>query len=159
MDTETLRKTVADLCRPVVKRAGFDLILVEWGTRQGRAVLRLYVDRLDPQDGNGVTLDDCVSISRQVSAVLDVEDVIQSAYSLEVSSPGIDRPLTRPEHFRRFMGQRAKLRLKKRDGIDRRRYSGTICEVDDQSVTLEVDGTRHTFPLDQVDRANLVGER
>lgn len=159
MDTESLRKTVANLCRPVLTGAGFDLILVEWGTRQGRAVLRLYVDRLDPLEESGVTLDDCVSISRQVSAVLDVEDPIQAAYSLEVSSPGIDRPLTRPEHFRRFMGQRARLRLKKLEGIDRRRFNGTICEVDDHSVTLEVEGQRRSFSLDQVDRANLVGER
>ena len=107
-----------------------------------------------------MSLDDCERVSRELSAVLDVADVIPQAYSLEVSSPGLDRPLRTVEHFRRFRGEKAKVRLIA--GVDgRRNFSGTIVAVPEESpprIVMEVDGTEYTLPLDDLDRANLVYE-
>lgn len=139
-----------------VEGAGYELVEVEWKREPGGWVVRLYVDRPE----GGFSLDDCERISRELSAVLDVADVIPQAYSLEVSSPGLDRPLRTVDHFRRFRGEKAKVRLIA--GVDgRRNFSGTIVGVPDDApsrVVMEVDGKEYTLPLDDLDRANLVYE-
>jgi ribosome maturation factor RimP len=139
-----------------VEGAGYELVEVEWKREPGGWVVRLFVDRPE----GGFSLDDCERISRELSAVLDVADVIPQAYSLEVSSPGLDRPLRTVDHFRRFRGEKAKVRLIA--GVDgRRNFSGTIVGVLDDApsrVVMEVDGKEYTLPLDDLDRANLVYE-
>ncbi len=138
------------LLTPAVTALGYELVGVEH-LRQGKhSVLRVYID-----SDSGVTVDDCARASHQISGVLDVEDPIRGEYSLEVSSPGVDRPLFTLEHFRRFQGRQVRLLLgTPRDG--RRRISGRLAGVDDRQVVIETDGERLLFTLAEIDRARLV---
>lgn len=105
----------------------------------------------------GITVDDCSAVSRQLSGVLDVEDPIAGQYVLEVSSPGLDRPLFTLDHYRRFRGQRVRLRLAaKLEG--RRKLEGRILDVEQDAVLLGVDGETFTIPLDVVESARLVAQ-
>lgn len=136
---------------PPVESAGYEVVDVQWKHEQVGWVLRVFVDA-----PGGITHDDCERVSREISAVLDVHDTIPHAYNLEVSSPGLDRPLVTLEHFRRFIGKKAKVRLKL--GVDgRRNYAGTIVGVDGdaRTFTIEVDGKEHVLPHGDLERANL----
>jgi ribosome maturation factor RimP len=140
-----------EIVAPPIEGAGYEVVDVQWKHEPGGWVLRVFVDK-----PGGITHTDCERVSRELSAVLDVHDVIPHAYNLEVSSPGLERPLRTASHFRRFVGKRARVRL--RQGVDgRRNYSGVIAGVDAEgrTVTLEVDGREHALPLDDLDRANL----
>jgi ribosome maturation factor RimP len=109
----------------------------------------------EPKDGRHMSLEDCTKISRAISAVLDVEDPIEGAYSLEVSSPGIDRPLTRPKDYERFAGFEAKLET--RAPIDgRKRFKGRLRGLEAGQVKIEVDGATLALPLEEIDKAKLV---
>ena len=115
-------------------------------------VLRIYIDRPE-----GVTLDDCQKVSQQLSAVLDVEDPIPGAYTLEVSSPGLDRPLRKPADFRQRLGQRVRIELLlPLNG--RRRFTGTLRGVETDEVLIEVDATLVRLPFAQIGKARLVPE-
>ena len=141
-----------NLLGPTVRDLGYELLGVEYLPQGRHSVLRLYIDRPE-----GITIDDCECVSREVSAVLDVEDPIRGEYHLEVSSPGTDRPLFRPEHYRRFRGQRCKLRLS--EPVEgRRNYRGVIQDANDEYVSLEVDGETVSLPFGLVEKANLVPE-
>jgi ribosome maturation factor RimP len=139
------------LVRGTVEPMGYEALGVEHLSRgRGHALLRVYIDHAD-----GITLDDCEAVSRQLSAVLDVEDPIPDQYDLEVSSPGLDRPLFTAEQMARYTGSRARVRLAvKRDG--RRRFDGVIAGVGDDNLRLEVDGEDIELPLDMIDSARLV---
>ena len=144
---------VRALLDPIVERDGYELVEVEW-LREGPGwVLRLYVDR-----PGGVTIDHCQDVSRTVETVLDVEDFIEPAYSLEVSSPGVERPLRKPEHFRQFAGERAQ--VKSFGPVDaghgpRKAWTGVLRGFQDGAVEIEVDGALHRIPLDRVAKAHL----
>ena len=140
------------ICRAVVEPLGFDLILVEWTTDRGRRILRLYIDHEDA----GVTLDDCAHVSRHLSRVLDVEDIISHAYSLEVSTPGLDRPLAREKDFARFVGNEARVRLRNPLPSGRKRVRGILRRAADGIVEMDIDGERISFALSDVAKANLV---
>lgn len=130
-------------------RLGFDLVAVEWvGGGRGQ-ILRLSID-----GENGVNADDCALVSETVSPVLDAEDPIEQAYNLEVSSPGIDRPVQRLADFDRFVGLRIKIRLV--EGHPRRRFTGALAGRDGEEILVTVDGTDHRILIDTIDRANLV---
>jgi ribosome maturation factor RimP len=139
-----------------VEGSGYELVEVEWKREPGGWVCRLFVDK----PGDKMSLDDCERVSRELSAVLDVADVIPQAYNLEVSSPGLDRPLRTIDHFRRYVGEKAKVRLIA--GVEgRRNFNGTIVSVLEDAparVVMAVDGKEYTLPLDDLDRANLVYE-
>ena len=126
----------------------------------GGSLLRVYIDRPGAPagaevDGEGVTVDDCEAVSREVSAQLDVEDPISGNYTLEVSSPGLDRPLFAPAHFERFRGQLVKIGLKlPQEG--RRRLQGRILGVQGDGVRVDVDGNEFEVAFGNVDRARLV---
>lgn len=158
--TAPLLQTLRATCSPPIEGVGYELVELEWKREQGAGwVLRVFIDRKDAGPGApGISHEDCTVVSRELSAVLDVADVLPAAYSLEVSSPGIERPLRTPEHFRRFVGKRAKVRLV--HGVDgRRNFSGRIVDVPDPShLVIEVDDASFTLPLDDLDRANLVFE-
>lgn len=132
---------------------GYELVGVEClPSGKGGALLRIYIDQQ-----KGITLDDCAAVSHQVSGLLDVEDPIQGAYKLEVSSPGLDRPLFHKRDFDRFSGRRVKLSLfRKQDG--RRRFDGVLEGTGDDTVLLDIEGEKFEFPLDQVENARLVPE-
>ena len=113
-------------------------------------VLRVYIDKV-----GGVNLDDCERASRQISALLDVADPIPRRYQLEVSSPGIERPLFHEAHYQRFIGRKVKIRLKAPIG-DRRHYAGVITAVENGEVIVNVEGQHIRLVIAAIDKANLV---
>lgn len=143
---------VTELLEPVVTAMGYELVGVEYLAQGRHSLLRLYID-----SENGVTLDDCERVSHQSSGVLDVEDPIAGVYNLEVSSPGLDRPLMKLEHFQRFVGHKIKL-VAQAPINGQRRFTGLLSAVRDQDVVLEVDGIEVVIPFDAVDKANIIPE-
>jgi len=139
------------LIRPGVNALGFELVTVEMTGRGAGTVLRVYIDSPD-----GITVDDCADVSEQVSAVLDVEDPIAGAYTLEVSSPGLDRPLVRPEHFVRVVGEKVRITLREAREDNRRRLSGQLLAADETGVELDVDGESHRVAYAEIAKARLV---
>jgi ribosome maturation factor RimP len=113
-------------------------------------LVRVFIDKPE-----GIDLDDCEKVSRAVSALLDVEDPVPGNYNLEVSSPGLDRKLTKVEHFQRFEGEIVKVQM--RFPIEgRRRFRGTLVSSDDENIVVDVDGESHSLPLKTIDTARLV---
>jgi len=144
-----LRERLIALIEPLLERLGYELVQLDYSAGRAHALVRVFVDRPD-----GVTLDDCARISRELSALLDVEDPIPSAYTLEVSSPGFDRVLRTQAHFGRFVGSRVFVELKEpRDG--RRRYTGKLLTVDEAGIALEVDRERVRMAFDEIGKARL----
>ena len=138
---------VKNLIEPTVNALGVQLWGVEHVSQGKFSLLRIYIDREE-----GVTIDDCEKVSRQVSALLDVEDPIAGEYTLEVSSPGIDRPLFTLEQFRQYVGEVVSIRT--RGPIEgRRKFKGKITEVADEEVIVEVDGTTYRLPHVEIDKA------
>jgi ribosome maturation factor RimP len=149
-------KQLSAICEPVVAGQGYELVDLEWKHELGAWVLRLFIDKA----GAGVGLDDCASVSRELSAVLDVADALPVAYSLEVSSPGLNRPLRKESDFQRFVGQKAKIRTKRPIGPEatRRNFAGTLVQVGDGKVRIDVGDQVCEVPVDEVEKANLVYE-
>jgi ribosome maturation factor RimP len=144
-----LRERLIALIEPLLAQLGYELIELEYGPGHGGGMLRIFID----QPG-GVGLDDCERASREVSALLDVEDPIPSAYALEVSSPGDDRVLRTRAHFERFVGSRVLIELTvPRAG--RRRYTGELRAVTEAGVTLEVDRQMVDVPFGEIGKARL----
>ena len=150
------------LAEPYVRDAGFDLIEVQYGREPSGWVVRLFIDSpagagagTSTTQATKVGLDDCERVSRDVSAALDVADLIPHAYQLEVSSPGLDRPLRRERDFARFVGESARIRLN--DGVEgRRNFLGTLQAAKDGRVEIACDGRSYTLPIDDIQKANLV---
>lgn len=131
--TGMLRERLIALVEPVLERQGYELVDLELAAGRAHAVLRLFID-----GPAGVGLEDCAAASREVSALLDVEDPMPNAYTLEVSSPGFDRVLRTRAHFGRFVGERVHVELKE-PRAGRRRYTGKLLSVDDSGIALEVE--------------------
>lgn len=148
MHPTEVRRHIRALLEPTIRRLGFDLVAVDWLTAGG-AILRLYIDH-----PRGVGADECARVSREVDPILDQDDFSSGRYRLEVSSPGIERPLERLDDFRRFAGYQVRVRLV--EGFDRRRYSGKLIGVDGEDLVLFVDGAEHRVPFAGLERANLV---
>ena len=144
-----------ELLEPVVNALGYELVLLEYSPQSRSGMLRLYIDLLDADDEQGIGLEDCERVSREVAALLDVEDPIPQAYQLEVSSPGSDRPLAKPAHFERFMGQQAKVQLAvPRAG--RKRFAGQIVAVTPDAVSLQTELGIVDLEFSAIERARLV---
>jgi ribosome maturation factor RimP len=151
--SESVADQARRLLEPVITREDFELVEVEWGREGSSWVLRLFVDR-----PGGVTIEHCQELSRTLEPILDVEDFIEPAYALEVSSPGLDRPLRKPADFERFAGQRA--HVKTYGPIDtpagpRKNWSGTLKGFKDGAVEIEVDGAVYRVPHDRIAKAHL----
>lgn len=133
-----------------VRAMGFELVDAELAGSRQHQTLRVYID-----SPHGVTVDDCADVSRQLSAILDVEDPFPGSYTLEVSSPGLDRPLVEPEHFRRYRGETVKVRLSAPvDG--RKNFTGRLAEVGADGIVVEIDNERFALPFGAIERARLV---
>ncbi len=154
--TEQIEK----LIQPLLEDLGCELVDLEYQREQRGWVLRFFLDKV-----GGINLDDCAMASREISSLLDVENVITTAYSLEVSSPGIERPLKKPEDFKRFSGQLAK--IKTLDSIDpdasgknRKTFIGTLSGLEGDDILLILKNTTDAIriPLQQIDKANLKHE-
>jgi ribosome maturation factor RimP len=139
---------------------GYDLVDLEFQRDERGWVFRVFIDH--PQQGvakrddapRRVTVDDCAKANRHLGTVLDVEDPIAEAYRLEVSSPGVLRPLRKKRDFERFVGWQIKVKLN--DGLEgRRNFTGRLAAVDDQHLRVEVDGAEHQLPLAGLAKARL----
>jgi ribosome maturation factor RimP len=148
---------------------GLELCEVAWSSDRGSRILKVIIDRpltddeppTVPATGapvESVGLEDCVRVSRELSSALDVDDVIEHAYTLEVSSPGLDRPLRSERDFRRQRGRLVKVRLIEPASDGQRVLRGTILEADSHGMSLEVDGNLHRVPFDNITEARLVFE-
>ncbi len=145
----TLIERLHSLVEPEIARLGFELVRLSYGG--GRPVLQVMAERPD----GSMSVDDCATLSRALSDVLDAEDPIPGEYSLEVSSPGIDRPLTRPKDYERWRGFEAKVSLAELlDG--RKRFQGRLDGLADGMVTLVTEDGPVALPLDRIDSAKLV---
>ena len=138
----------------LVDSMGYELVGCELLPMGGKKMFRLYID-----GPNGVSLDDCSRVSHQISALMDVEDPFQSRYVLEVSSPGIDRPLFELKHFERFVGSEIKLRLYA-PIAKRKQYKGTLVRVVGEDIYLVVEGSAQeiVIPFSAIERANVIGK-
>lgn len=153
METEAIAARVA----PALAELGLECLGVEWNAGHGGGLLRVYIDALAHDGGaaNAVSVDDCEAASREISALLDVDDPVPGHYVLEVSSPGLERPLFNAAQFARFPGAEAKVALKlPRDG--RRRLRGKIVAVEGARIAIEVDGARMDIAEDEIESAHLV---
>ncbi len=138
------------LIAPVAASLGCELWGLEYLTQGRYTTVRIYIDREE-----GVSLEDCEKVSRQVSSVMDVEDPIDSEYTLEVSSPGMDRPLYTLEQYARYIGEQINIRLRlARDG--RRKFKGTILAVEGDEVRIAVDDKEYLLSVDAIDKANII---
>jgi ribosome maturation factor RimP len=145
-----MRAELIRLLEPVVIGLGYELVQLEFGAHRDGGILRLFIDRPE-----GVNVDDCEIVSRGVSTLLETNDPIKGHYTLEVSSPGFDRPLRTREHFSRFVGSRIKLETTvPRAG--RRRYTGLLQEVIGETIVMEVDQLRVELPFAEIERAHVV---
>jgi len=143
-------QTLHSLLEPTVAGLGYELVGVEMVGAKGNRTLRVYIDT-----PAGIRVEDCEAVSHQVSGVLDVEDPIEGAYNLEVSSPGLDRPIFKAADYDRFSGERIKLRLQElHEG--RRRIKGVLGGLDGEHVVVrDADGSELRIPLELIDRARL----
>jgi ribosome maturation factor RimP len=146
----TIDNRLTEMLEPAVAAAGFELVGIEYIRAGKHSTLRIYIDH-----ENGIDVDDCVEVSRQCSAVLDVEDPITNEYNLEVSSPGMDRPLFKPHHYLDHVGEVVSLQLVMPSN-GRRNFKGEIVSVEGEMITVKVDGQEYTLALANVKKANIV---
>ncbi len=139
-----------ELLEPVVTALGYEMLGIEYFKQKDGSMLRLYID-----NDAGITIDDCTRVNHQVIGVLDVHDPIKEKYLLEISSPGLNRPLFTLEQFKRYPGQEVKMRLREKlDG--RRMIRGVIKAVEEKAVIVSDDGVDYLIPADVIDLAHLV---
>ncbi len=153
MKTTELQDRIAEIAAPVVDGAGIELVDVQFTAEHGRKVLRIFIDK-----PGGVTIDDCSSVSRELGVALDVDDFIPGRYSLEVSSPGLDRALKKSADFARFIDHKA--RVKTVTPVEERRnFRVTIRAVEGDTISIE-DSTGRIWKIDleMIESANLIAE-
>ncbi|TKB44413.1 ribosome maturation factor RimP [Thalassotalea mangrovi] len=143
---------LTEMLRPAVEETGKELLGIEYISAGNHSVLRLYIDHKD-----GINVDDCADVSRQVSAILDVEDPISTEYNLEVSSPGVDRPLFEKAHYQAVVGETVDVKL----GMPlngRRKFKGILEAVEGDNLVVVVDGEDFELPIANVAKANLIAK-
>ena len=149
---ETVAERVWEIAEPLVVHEGLEMVDVEFCRESRGMVLRLYLDRT-----GGISLDDLTRVSRQLGDVLDAHDAVPGSYMLEVSSPGINRRLRRPDHFRRYLGK--KVRVRTALPVDGRRdFVGVLQSVDADGILLEAGGLSHAIRFAEIGRANYEPE-
>ncbi len=138
------------LLAPVVEALGYECWGIEFLSQGRHSLLRVYIDH-----ANGVLIEDCEKVSRQISGVLDVEDPISAEYTLEVSSPGMDRPLFTLQQFANHAGEQVKVKLRS-PFEGRRNFQGLLRGVEEQDVVVQVDDHEFLLPIDMIDKANII---
>lgn len=166
MSRNPLHQKLISIVEPVIQGAGFELVDLRFLLEQGGWVLRVQVDLpleqvtdLSEVPSDRVDLEDCENLSRELSAVLDVDDPIPQAYHLEISSPGIDRPLRTAAHYTHFAGSEAKIQLAvplHTDSGERKNFKGVLRGVIDDKVEIDCDGQKFQLPIDDIEHAKLV---
>lgn len=147
---DRLEKKLNDMFEPVIESMDYELVCVELTGSGNGTILRVYIDAED-----GITVDDCQAVSYQLSGILEVEDPLQSQYALEISSPGLDRPLVKPEHFKQFIGDLVKIRSTEAV-LGRKNFKGILESFDGEYLCVAVDNEVYEIPFDIVEKANLV---
>lgn len=143
-------KQLNELLQPVVESMQFEYVGLEYLSGAKPSVLRVYIDQ-----EQGITVDDCADVSRQISAVLDVEDPIAGEYNLEVSSPGLNRPLFTADHYQQVVGERIKVQT--RLPVDgRRKFTGKLLSADDSQIEMEIDNSQVTLSVNDIDKGKLI---
>ncbi len=146
------RHPLQDLLEPVINGLGFDIVRI-LTIGQANPTLQIMIERKDRKD---IVVEDCAKASRAISEILDEKDPIKDRYSLEVSSPGLDRPLVTLEHFQRFAGSEAKLETSV-EVEKRKRFKGKILSVDDKNnIRFDMDGTEYVIPYENIAKAKLI---
>lgn len=145
-----LEQKLTEMLEPSVEDLGFELVGIEFHSAGNKSVLRIYIDHED-----GIFVQNCADVSHQVSAILDVEDPISSEYTLEVSSPGMERPLFKVSQYQEYIGEEVKLQLRM-PITNRRKWKGVIAAAEGEIITLEVDGQQESFALSNIQKANIV---
>jgi len=141
---------LTEMLRPAAEALGYEFLGVEFVGQGIHSVLRVYIDHED-----GISVEDCTKVSHQASGVLEVEDPITSQYTLEVSSPGMDRPLFTLPHFEKVIGQEINIRCHL--GVDgRRKFKGILNQVDENRLIITVDNQEYDVDFHDIDKANLV---
>lgn len=140
------------MLRPAVEETGKELLGLEFISAGNNSILRLFIDHED-----GINVDDCAEVSRQVSAILDVEDPISSEYNLEVSSPGVDRPLFDLEHYQAVIGETIDVKLAMPLN-GRRKFKGTLESIENDTLYVVVDGESYPLIFGNIDKGNLVAQ-
>lgn len=144
-------KQLEEILVPVIEGLGYNCWGIEFRSQGHKSMLRIFIDDAD----NGISVEDCETVSRQVSGVLDVEDPIQTEYTLEVSSPGMDRPLFRLEQYAAWAGHMVKIRLRMAfEG--RRKFEGLLKGVEGSDVVVIVDEHEYLLPVDSIEKAHIV---
>ena len=143
-----------NLLEPVVSSMGYEFVGLEFISQGRHSILRIYID-----SENGVGVDDCANVSRQLSAVLDVEDPIASEYSLEISSPGLNRPLFKLSQYEQFIGEEVKFKtIRPQLENGQRKFKGTITAVENNNVVFDIDNEVLSVPFTDIDKANIVAK-
>ncbi len=145
-----MQTALDNLITNTVTGLGYQLWGYEYRPHSESALLRIFIEK-----NNGISIDDCATVSRQMGAVLDVENIIPVAYILEVSSPGMDRVLFTPEQYQDYLGETIKIRTRT-PIAERRNFKGSLLETNDTAVTIKVDNQEFKIPFDSIDRARLV---
>jgi ribosome maturation factor RimP len=144
-------KLLHELVEPSVSALGFELWGIEFLSQGKHSTLRVYID----SEENGITVDDCAKVSHQISGIMDVEDPIAGNYTLEVSSPGVDRPLFTLEQFAAYAGSHIQLRLRiAYEG--RRKFKGILNGIEGDDILVVVDEEEYMLPIEYIDRANII---
>jgi ribosome maturation factor RimP len=153
---ESMRQTLIALLEPGIVALGYELVELEFNAHRGGGTLRIYIDHPGGEtEGHRITVDDCEAVSRMSSELLDAADPIRSEYTLEVSSPGFDRPLAKPAHFARVVGGRVHVESHlPRDG--RRRWTGELVATSETGIELKVDGKEVILGFNEIKTARLV---
>ena len=145
-----MRKELIKLLEPTIEHLGLELTDLELKLGGKGGLVRVFIDK-----EAGIDIDDCAMVSNRVSAILDVENPVPGNYTLEVSSPGLDRALTKPKHFQRFMGE--DIRVKLRIPLDgRRKFRGALTSAGDEKIEVDVDGKSYSLSLETIESARLV---
>ncbi|EKE01393.1 MAG: hypothetical protein ACD_21C00146G0002 [uncultured bacterium] len=150
-----LSKKIEDLIMPIIKAMGYELWGIELHQSGKRTLLRIYIDVLLGDERKSVNVDDCGLVSKQIGALFDVENPISGSYNLEVSSPGLDRPLFKAEHYQRYVGNLVSVRLQQPQN-GQRKFVGEIKAVFDGRLELIVNNEIVVFELVNINKANLI---
>lgn len=152
-----IKETLEAFAAPVCATHGVELVDINYVREPGGGVVRVFIDRERPGgEGSAVSVEDCKLVSRELGAALELADAIKGAYHLEVSSPGLDRPLVKLRDFERFVGREAKVQTQRPIVGDRRKFQGLLLGCAEGNVRIDQDGTEVTIPFGEIAKANLV---
>lgn len=141
---------IQELIEPAVEALGYELWGVQHISQGRRSTLCIFIE-----SSKGITVDDCAAVSHQVSGIMDVEDIIPNQYTLEVSSPGLDRPLFKLAHYQRYVGEFIRVRLQVPfDG--RRKFTGYLTAIEGDDIIVRVDDEEYVLPIESIDKANII---